>query len=153
MKRLTILAAALALTACGDNSQSSAGNEAPSKPAAETKTAAAAPAEAAPAAEKTPEERGKIAFRECATCHTVKKDGGNMVGPNLFGVYGREAGKVEDFAYTDAMKESGLVWDEPTLNAYLENPMVYVRGTRMAYPGQKNAEKRADIIAYLKSLK
>lgn len=144
MKNAYILAAALALVACGDNAESeSADSAAPAAPAA----AAAAEAPV------SPEMRGRKLFNECAVCHTVKEGEGNRVGPNLFGVVGREAGHVEDFAYSKAMKESDIIWSAETLDSYIENPQMFVRGNRMAYAGQRDAEKRADIIAYLKTLK
>lgn len=137
-------AASLILAACGEKTESTG-------PAAAAEPAAAPPATAeAPA---SPEERGRKLFNECAVCHTAKEGEGNRVGPNLFGVVGSPAGAVEGFAYSKAMTESGVVWTDETLDGYLENPMVYMRGNRMAYPGQRDAQKRADIIAYLKTLK
>ena len=136
-------AAALVLAACGEKTESTG-------PAAATAPAAAPSAAETPA---SPEERGRKLFNECAVCHTAKEGEGNRVGPNLFGVVGSTAGTVEGFAYSKAMTESGIVWTDETLDGYLENPMVYIRGNRMAYPGQRDAQKRADIIAYLKTLK
>ncbi len=150
MKYPTLLVAALALAACGDNSQGSPDGKPADKAAAPV---AAAKPETKPEAPATPEERGKKLFKECAVCHTVKQGDGNRVGPNLFGVVGRAAGSLEGFAYTKAMKESGIVWDDETLDGYLENPPQYVRGNRMAYVGQRDPQKRADLIAYLKTLK
>ena len=72
------------------------------------------------------------------------------MGPSLHGVFGRTAGTEEGFKYSDAMKESGIVWSEETLDVYLTKPKDMVPGTRMAFPGLKDEQDRADIIAYLK---
>ena len=140
MKRFVILTGLLALGACGE--QTTAGGDAPA-PASQSQ--AAAPS--------TPEERGRRQFNECAVCHTAKQGEANRVGPNLFGIYGSEAAMVEGFAYSSALSESGLVWTEENLDAFIENPPAFLRGNRMAYAGQRDAQKRADLIAYLKTLK
>jgi len=93
-------------------------------------------------------EAGKKVFAKCAVCHVVDKPQ-NKVGPTLHGVIGRPAGTVEGFKYSDAMKNSGLVWDEATLDAYLENPKEHVKGTKMAFAGLKKPEDRANVIAYI----
>jgi cytochrome c len=140
VKHLTIFAVFLALCACGDKTASSAAAPAPA-----SKEASAPPA--------SPEERGRKQFNECAVCHTAKAGEANRVGPNLFGVAGREAGMVEGFAYSKALTESDIVWTDENLGAFIENPQAFLRGNRMAYAGQRDPEKRADIIAYLKTLK
>lgn len=92
---------------------------------------------------------GEKVFRKCKACHSVEA-GKNKVGPSLHGVIGRDAGTEEGFKYSDAMKESGIVWDEETLDAYLKKPKELVPGTRMAFPGLKDEQDRLDVIAYLK---
>lgn len=93
---------------------------------------------------------GEAVFRACRSCHVVDKEQ-NRVGPHLVGIVGRAVGAVEGFRYSDAMLTwgEGKVWDAATLDAYLENPRDVVKGTRMAYPGLRDAEDRANIIAYL----
>ncbi len=94
---------------------------------------------------------GEKIFKRCAACH-VLDDKTNRVGPHLGGVIGRTAGTVEGFKYSDAMIEKGkegLVWNNETLNAYLEDPKAYVPKNKMAFPGLKNPQDRADVIAYL----
>ncbi len=145
MIRLIAIAGIAALAACSENADSaSASNPAP----VETKTASSA---ATPPS--TPEERGRRQFNECAVCHTAKEGEANRVGPNLFGVAGREAAQAEGFAYSKVLTESGVVWTDENLNAFIENPQGFLRGNRMAYAGQRDAEKRADLVAYLKTLK
>jgi cytochrome c2 len=95
---------------------------------------------------------GRKAFRVCQTCHT-DVPGRNGFGPSLYGVVGRRAGSLPDYGYSDAMRQSRIVWDEATLEAFIAAPRDTVKGTKMPYPGMKDAAKRAVIIAYLKSLK
>lgn len=103
-------------------------------------------------AEGDPAE-GKKAFRKCAACHTVQV-GKNRVGPSLAGIVGRKAGTVDGFKYSNAMQEFGAgggTWDDATIDAYLADPKGFIKGNKMAFPGMKSAEERADIIAYLKT--
>jgi cytochrome c len=93
---------------------------------------------------------GEKAFAVCKACHRVGEGAKNTVGPTLNGVVGRPAGSVEGFAYSEAMKNSGLTWDEATLTEYLKNPKAKVPGTKMAFAGVKDDTKVANIIAYLK---
>lgn len=102
-------------------------------------------AQDAPAGEKT--------FKsQCGNCHSQKPDR-NVVGPSLFSVVGRRAGMVPGFHYSAANKESGLVWDPDTLDRYLAGPRQVVPGTLMTYPGLKDRRQRADLIAYLETLR
>lgn len=96
-------------------------------------------------------DHGKVVFKACAVCHAT--DHANRVGPGLGGIFGRRAGTASGFRYSNAMKRSGIVWDEKTLNAYLESPQKIVPGNRMPYAGLKDAQDRADVIAYLDTLK
>jgi cytochrome c len=90
---------------------------------------------------------------QCAVCHKFKASEGNGLGPNLAGVVGRKAGTVAGFAYSPAMKDSGKTWDEASLNSYIEKPMAFVPGNRMAFAGEANPAKRAAIIEALKAAK
>ena len=92
---------------------------------------------------------GQKVYRKCQACHVVDKEQ-NRVGPHLVGIFGREAGAVEGFRYSKAMSESGIVWDEETIAAYLRDPRGYIKGNRMAFAGLKKDEDVANIIAYLK---
>jgi cytochrome c len=94
-------------------------------------------------------EEGEKVFKKCQACHVVDKEQ-NRVGPHLVGIIGRKAGAVEGFKYSDAMKESGKVWDEATIDAYLADPKGYIPKNKMAFAGLKKPEERAAVIAYLK---
>jgi len=93
---------------------------------------------------------GEKVFKKCKACHVVDSDK-NKTGPHLVNIMGRQAGSVEGFTkYSKAIKESGIVWDEATLDGFLEKPKAYLKGTRMAFAGLKKEEDRANVIAYLK---
>ncbi|MGK7062854.1 c-type cytochrome [Bradyrhizobium sp. 1050_B9_N1_2] len=96
-------------------------------------------------------EHGKVIFKTCAACHAT--DHGNRVGPGLEGIIGRKAGTVPGFDYSDAIKTSGIVWEAKILDAYLESPQKVVPGNRMPYAGLKDSTDRADLVAYLATLK
>ena len=91
---------------------------------------------------------GKTLYQGCQACHSIDD---NDLGPRHRGVVGRRAGSVEDYAYSNALKNSGLSWDEATLDRWLTNPSALVPGTKMFFKID-DAQARADIIAYLKEL-
>jgi cytochrome c len=114
--------------------------------------AAVALAATAWAQEGNPEEGAEV-FKKCRACHDVGPTAKNKVGPILNGIIGRKAGTIEGFAYSDANKDSGakgLVWTEEVMFQYLENPLVFMKGTKMAFAGLKDPQDRKDVIAYLK---
>ena len=93
---------------------------------------------------------GKKVFKKCKACHYAAKDK-NKTGPHLVNLIGREAGTVEGYKYSKAMKSSGIVWDEDTLTAYLRAPKKYLKGTKMAFAGLRKDADIANVIAYLKA--
>lgn len=89
---------------------------------------------------------------ECGDCHSPK-EGKAKKGPPLFGVIGRKAGTVADFNYSDAMKQSGITWSPDKIDLYITRPKKLVPGGKMKYDGLDDAAARADVIAYIQSLK
>lgn len=102
-----------------------------------------------PSFAQTAPNAGAQAFNTCKACHTLNKGGRNGLGPNLNGLFGRQAGTVAGFNYSPAMKASKLRWDDATLNEYLAAPTKKVPGSRMPI-GVPDAARRAALIAYLK---
>ena len=102
---------------------------------------AATPAGAAPDA-----ARGEQIYARCMACHALAYD---RVGPRHCGLLGRRAGSVPGFVYSPAMKRSGIVWNEKSLDRFLSGPLKMVPGTAMTYDGVTDAAERADLIAYL----
>ena len=95
---------------------------------------------------------GERNFRQCAACHTVDQGGANRVGPNLWDVFGADVGHHEGFNYSQALLSIEGIWTVDKLDAYLEDPRSFAPGNRMAFAGLRNAEDRAAMIAYLRSL-
>ena len=92
---------------------------------------------------------GEKVFNKCKACH-VADEAQNRVGPHLVGLFGRQAGSVEGFKYSDAMKGSGVTWSEETIAEYIADPRGYIKGNRMAFVGLKDEEDIANLVAYLK---
>ena len=135
-----LLAGALLLAGCGR-----------SEPSADTLSADAASAEtAAPAVEPTA-AMGEQVFKRCVACHTIDKGGANGIGPNLHGVVGRAVAAHEGFSYSSALKAKGGTWDAAHLDQFLESPMKYAPGTRMAFAGVIDASDRKALILYLEA--
>jgi len=132
---------------------------APTEAVAEAAPAEAAPAEAvaeaAPAAagaDPALAAEGEKVFKKCAACHKVGDGAKNSTGPQLNGIVGNAAGAVEGFKYSKPMADmaaGGLVWDDASLHAFLENPKGFMKGTKMSFAGLKKEEDRAAVIAYL----
>lgn len=91
---------------------------------------------------------GAEVYERCAACHSLERD---RTGPRHCDLFGRRAGSVADFEYSEAMRASGITWDEATLDRFLAAPMRAVPGTSMGYAGIDDARERRDLIAYLKS--
>ena len=137
---LVLVSLALASAACS-GSEPDAGGEAEQTP----------PLASSPQAGEAAGPARPQAFVQCITCHQIEP-GRHGLGPSLAGVFGAKAGHAQGYAYSAAMKNSGLTWDEAALNAYLEAPMQAVPGTKMAFAGIKDAQQRQDVIQYLKGL-
>ena len=94
-------------------------------------------------------EAGQKAFARCKICHAVETGARSAVGPNLHGIFGRKAGALDGFSYSAAMKNSGIVWDDESMSKYLRDPRGSMPGNKMAFPGVKNDEEMANLLAYL----
>lgn len=136
-----VLLAAVALVACGP---------VPTTGGAGTGAAAPVPADLGPASLAAADlERGEALSLACQACHPFDRHAGHNIGPNLFGVFGRSAAALDDFAYSDALRAAGLVWTPAVLDAWLMDPAGFVPGSSMAFFGYRDAEDRRDLIAYL----
>lgn len=135
------------LTACGAGGDStSSSTPAPTAtPKAETapvvKTASAL----------TPMERGARLYKRCRACHTLEDGGKHKVGPNLWNIYGAKAGSKDGFNYSKVMAASEIIWDDTTLDAYIEKPSAFMKGNRMSFVGIKKAKDREALLLYMKA--
>ena len=91
--------------------------------------------------------RGEQIYHRCQGCHSIDA---NRVGPRHAGLFGRRAGSLDDYSYSDAMRDSGIVWNEATLDQFLTAPRKFIPGTKMPFAGIPDSQERADLIAYLK---
>lgn len=137
--------------------------EKPEKPgyAIEVAEAPAAGEAAAPAKEAVPigvllatadPAKGQASAKACMSCHSFEKGGPNKVGPDLWDVVERPLAVHEGFAYSEALKAKGGNWTFDALNHFIANPKAWVPGTKMGYSGMKDDAKRADLLAYLRTL-
>ena len=95
-------------------------------------------------------ENGRLHFSLCRSCHSVVEGGPDIVGPNLYGVFGREVASKPGYDYSSALKSRHWTWDAPHLDAWLKDPRAYVPGTKMSFYGLHDDKDRIDTIAYLK---
>lgn len=104
---------------------------------------------AAPALADGDVAAGQKAFAKCKVCHTVEKDGKNLVGPNLHGVFGRKAGTMPGFAFSKGLTDLNITWDDKNLAEYIADPKKFNPTTKMIFVGIKNPKEVEDILAYL----
>lgn len=134
---------AIAIEGVGEETTATAAAEAPAGPADISGMMASADVAA-----------GQKISRACAACHTFDKGGANRVGPNLWGIVGAKHAHADGFAYSDVLKAMhDKPWTVDELNHFLYSPKGYAKGTKMAYAGLKNDQDRANLIAWLKTLK
>ena len=94
---------------------------------------------------------GEKVFKKCTACHQIAADGKNMIGPNLWGVIGRNSGSVGDYKYSKAMIAHGKEWSFEEMNSYLIKPQAHIKGTKMAFAGLRKEKDRASVILYMNS--
>ena len=94
-------------------------------------------------------QKGKTVFNVCMACHAIGPDAQNKIGPELNGLDDRKAGTVPSFDYSDANKDSGIIWNEATFEEYIKNPQAKIPGTKMIFPGIKNEQQVKDLWAYV----
>jgi cytochrome c len=162
MRATTLLTLAVAsmLAACSQPSTPPAG--AANAVSGETPTPAPAPlteaqkkkllAELPPEFQTADLANGEAKAAICKTCHTIAQGAGDMVGPNLWGIFGRKAGSESGFSYSDGMKALGITWDAQAIDKWISNPKSMIPETKMTYIGMENAKDRIDVIAYLKTI-
>src|SRR6202158_4215165 len=93
---------------------------------------------------------GEQSFKKCFPCHSIGEGAKNKVGPELNGLDGRHSGSAPAYSYSDANKNSGIVWSEATFKDYIKDPRAKIAGTKMIFPGIKNEKEIGDLWAYLK---
>jgi len=152
---LTFAAAAIAavtLAGCNKTSSTSSTDQSSTTtaPAAMSDADKAKALAALPAPYNTADlANGESKFALCATCHTLPQGAPNMTGPNLHGVFGRKAGTVAGYSYSDPLKATGWTWDAAHIDSWITDPKVAVPGTKMTFVGFKDPKDRTDVIAYL----
>ncbi len=143
--------AGLVLTGCGQApGQDAAAPAAPTRPVPTAAEKGALLAAMPAPWNQADLENGRRVFARCRSCHTITEGGPNMTGPNLYGVFGRQAGARPDFNYSAAMKATDFVWDGERLDDWLENPRTFLKGTKMSFAGIPDAGDRRDVVAFLK---
>ena len=150
MRRVLVAVSLAALAGCGPSTVAKPAPSAP--PAAAQIDVAAMQARIAMLEAPYNEaqfDAGRRVFAQCRSCHTVNEGGANRLGPNLYGVFGREIGTVSGFAYSQPVKDADFTWDAAQLDHWLENPRTFLPGNRMAFAGVRDAAQRRDLIAYL----
>ncbi|MAN67097.1 c-type cytochrome [Hyphomonas sp.] len=164
------IAAVMVLAACGKSEAPAPETPPAATPAAEAPaetaaTPAAAPNEAVEAAADAVSPfaalpapyntadyaRGRRTWKLCQSCHITAEGGGNLVGPNLHGLFGREAGTLEGFAYSPALQEADFIWTPDKVDHWLENPRTFLPGNRMTFAGVRKPDDRIAVVAYLMS--
>ena len=161
---IAAIGASLLLASCGsdtpDAAQNNEENQAITPETSEATTPVTAPttteSETSDAFAGLPEpylsadyNRGRRTFKLCQSCHTLNDDGQNLVGPNLYGVFGRQIGTVEGFTYSNAVQESDIVWTPEILGEWLESPRNFLPGNKMSFAGVRKPEDRTAVIAYI----
>ena len=97
-------------------------------------------------------QRGQKLFKKCVHCHTYSQHQGHRIGPNLYGMFGRKAGAIADYDYSEAWKTANFIWPLKTLDTYLKAPHKMIPNNRMPFNGLAKAEDRRALIIYMKTI-
>ena len=92
---------------------------------------------------------GRAVFARCSSCHTLAEGGGRLMGPNLWGLFGRQVGSKEGYNYSQAVQDADFVWGTDNLDHWLDNPREFLPGNKMTFAGIHDADDRRDLIAYI----
>ena len=149
-RSVLIVLVSLGLASCGQGESDAAAPAAPPRPAPTDAERAALLAALPVPYNQADLDNGRRVFARCRSCHTITEGGPNMTGPNLHGVFGRQAGGLAGYNYSPALKAAGFAWDGERLDHWLENPRTFLQGTKMSFAGIPGAEDRRDVIAFLK---
>ncbi|MBU1383925.1 MAG: cytochrome c family protein [Alphaproteobacteria bacterium] len=149
MTRLA-LTTALALALAGCSAEDGDSPSAPAAPAPTTAQRTALLAALPSPYNEADLDNGRRVFARCRACHTITEGGSNMTGPNLYGVFGRQAGGLAGYNYSSALQQADFIWDGERLDHWLENPRTFLKGTKMSFAGIPDATDRRDVIAFLK---
>ena len=143
-KQLVLLSSVLLLAGCAGGGEEQTN---------ESSTSAEAPVQKAPQDDELAlsdlAKKGKVAFLKCRSCHLLNEGDPHLTGPNLHGFYDVEAGTRDGYVYSDALKNSGIVWNAEMLDGWLEKPTQSIPGTKMVFAGLANKAEREALIAYL----
>ena len=145
-----IVLAGLGLASCGQGEGGAATPAGPARPAPTAAEKAAVLAALPAPWDQGDLDNGRRVFARCRSCHTITEGGPNMTGPNLYGMFGRQAGGLSGYNYSTVLKEADFAWDGERLDHWLENPRTFLKGTKMSFAGIPGAEDRRDVIAFLK---
>ena len=97
-------------------------------------------------------ERGQQLFKKCVHCHTYNKHHGHRIGPNLYGMFGRKAGAILDYDFSDAWKKADFIWTDQTLDTYLKAPHKMIPNNRMPFNGLSKPDDRRALITYMRTI-
>ena len=97
-------------------------------------------------------QRGQKLFKKCVHCHSYKKGQGHRIGPNLYGLFGRKAGAIDDYDYSEAWKNAKFLWTDKTLDTYLISPHKMIPNNRMPFDGLSRSDDRRALIIYLRKI-
>ena len=152
--QIVVLAAALSMTACGDDTQEQSSNSAMQPALTAASLGEQVVLETADYLQQEPyvaadRENGKRQAVVCMACHSLADDGPNMIGPALHGMFGRPVGQVSGFAYSPALQNADFIWTPKALDAWLAEPAKFLPGNFMTFIGVPTSQDRRDLIAYL----